>query len=212
MTRPKAADAVLPQRTNHATPTWKGQNPMIKKLRQMLADTKAKMVALNDLAVRENRLLTEAEQAEFDGYVAECGKLQKQITSQEALMEIERNAPAAQVEVGADHATEKPWKSMAEQLQAVRAFATSKGTRVDPRLQAAALGGNESVDSEGGFLVAPEFAPGVWQRTYDASNLASRCFQQPMTQSNRLVVNAVDEDSRANGSRWGGISSFWIGE
>jgi HK97 family phage major capsid protein len=93
----------------------------------------------------------------------------------------------------------------------VRAHATSRGTNADPRLYAA-LGGNESVDSEGGFLVAPEFAPGVWQRAYDASDLASRCFDQPMTASNRLNVNAVDEDSRQDGSRWGGVQSFWLGE
>jgi HK97 family phage major capsid protein len=30
----------------------------------------------------------------------------------------------------------------------------------------------------------------------------------PMT-SNRLIMNAVDEDSRADGSRWGGIQAFW---
>lgn len=185
---------------------------MLKKLRQQLADTRAKANALNELANKENRILSEAEQKEFDGYIEECKQLQAKIASQEAMVEIERNAPAVQVEMGADRATERPWKNFAEQLGAVRAFATSKGTRVDPRLRAAALGGNESVDSEGGFLVAPEFAPGVWQRTYDQSNLANRCFQQPMTQSNRLVVNAVDEDSRADGSRWGGIESFWLGE
>jgi HK97 family phage major capsid protein len=67
------------------------------------------------------------------------------------------------------------------------------------------------VDSEGGFLVAPEFAPGIWQRSYETSQLASRCFDQPMS-SNRLVVPAVDEDSRADGSRWGGVQSFWLGE
>jgi len=167
---------------------------MLKKLRQLLADTRAKAEAINKLAISENRVLTDAEQVEFDALIAEGEKIKKQIVSQEALAEIERSAPAvAQIEVGADHATEKPWQSMAEQLMAVRTFAKSKGTRVDPRLHAAALGGNESVDSEGGFLVAPEFAPGVWQRTYEASQLASRCFDQPMTTSNRLVVPAVDE-------------------
>lgn len=186
---------------------------MLKKLRQLIADTRAKADALNELAMRENRALTEAEQKEFDGYLAECKSVQAQIASQEALLEIERTAPtAATVQVVVDHATERPWGSLAEQLRAVRTFATSRGSTTDPRLMAAALGGNESVDSEGGFLVAPEFAPGVWQRTYDASNLAQRCFQQPMTASNRLVVNAVDEDSRADGSRWGGIQSFWLGE
>jgi HK97 family phage major capsid protein len=184
---------------------------MLKKLRQLLADTRAKADAINKLAITENRTLTEAEQKEFDGYVAECTKLQGQIASQEALVELERVAPKAAIEVGTDHATERPWQSLTEQLTAVRNHARSKGSNTDPRLHAAALGGNESVDSEGGFLVAPEFAPGIWQRSYEASQLASRCFDQPMT-SNRLVVPAVDEDSRADGSRWGGVQSYWLGE
>jgi HK97 family phage major capsid protein len=184
---------------------------MLKKLRQMLADWRAKAQAINGLAEKESRSLTDGEQTEFNAAIAECEKLQTQIAAQEKLLEIERVAPAAQIEVGVDHATEKPFASLAEQLKAVRTHATSKGTKSDPRLFAAALGGNETVDSEGGFLVAPEFAPGVWQRTYDVSVLAQRCFDQPMT-SNRLVINAVDEDSRADGSRWGGILSYWLAE
>lgn len=188
---------------------------MLKKLRQQLADARAKANAINTLAETENRGLTDAEQIEFDALIASCAKLQGQIAPQEALLDIERNIPSTEattVAVGHNNAEDKPWGSLTEQLQAVRMHATSKGTRTDPRLMASALGGNESVDAEGGFLVAPEFAPGVWQRTYDASDLASRCFDQPMTASNRLVVNAVDEDSRADGSRYGGIQSFWLGE
>lgn len=186
---------------------------MIKKLRQMLADARAKATAINALAEKENRALTDAEAAEFNQLVAECTKLQGQIADQEKLLEAERNAPAvASIEVGHNRAEDKPWASLTEQLQAVRRQATTRGSETDPRLRAAALGGNESVDAEGAFLIAPQFAPGVWQRAYDASEIAQRCFQQPMTASNRLVVNAVDEDSRADGSRWGGISSFWLGE
>jgi HK97 family phage major capsid protein len=186
---------------------------MLKRLRQLLADARAKAEAINKLAETENRALTDAEQKEFEGHIAECEKIKGQIASQEALVAIERTAQAvAQIEVGANHATERPWESLAEQLMAVRNHARSKGTVTDPRLQAAALGANESVDSEGGFLVAPAFAPGVWQRAYEASDLATRCFDQPMTTSNRLLVNAVDEDSRVDGSRWGGVQSYWLGE
>jgi HK97 family phage major capsid protein len=188
---------------------------MLKKLRQMLADARAKAASINDLATKENRALTDTEQTEFDGHIAECNKLQGQIGSQEKLLEIERSTPSGQghtIEVGADLAAKKPWASLTEQLSAIRNHARSRGANTDPRLSAAALGGNETVDSEGGFLVAPEFAPGIWQRTYAASELASRCFDQPITTSNRLVVNRVDEDSRVDGSRWGGIQSFWLGE
>jgi HK97 family phage major capsid protein len=201
----------LPQRSTLTNTTDERINVMLKKLRQQLADARAKAQAINQLAETENRVLTADEQKDFDAHIAECTKLQGQIASQEALLNIERNAPAAAIEVGVDHATEKPWASLTEQLQAVRNHARTRGASTDPRLQAAALGGNESIDSEGGFLVAPEFAPGIWQRSYELSQLASRCFDQPMT-SNRLVVPAVDEDSRADGSRWGGVQSYWLGE
>lgn len=185
---------------------------MLKKLRQQLADLRAKANAINQLAEKENRDLTAEEQAEFNQLVAKAQETQAQIASQEALAEIDRTAPAAHVEVGHDRAADRPFENFAEQLQAVHRAAVSRGSDLDPRLRAAALGGNESVDAEGGFLVRPEFAPGIWQRTYQGAEIAPRCFDQPMTASNRLMVNAVDEDSRANGSRYGGVQTFWLGE
>lgn len=183
----------------------------IKPLRQRKADTLAKATAIFNAAT--GRDLTDAERTEYDAAMAGVATINGDIQRAEALMDAERSLPSSStIQVGRDLAQDKPWGSLAEQLQAVKLQATSKGTQTDPRLYADALGGNESIDSEGGFLVAPEFAPGVWQRAYDASELAQRCFDQPMTNSNRLVVNAVDEDSRVDGSRWGGVLSYWLGE
>ena len=72
-----------------------------------------------------------------------------------------------------------PFASFHEQLRAVF-NAGSNGMNVDPRLAEiqAALGGNEAVPAEGGFLVVPEYAQGLIQRTYDValiSESASRC-------------------------------------
>jgi HK97 family phage major capsid protein len=183
----------------------------LKQLRQALADTKAKASAINVAA--EGRMLTAEERTEFDALTAQCETINGDIKRAEALLEMERTAPAAAaatIEVGANLASKKPWESLATQLQAIRQHAVTRGTVTDPRLHAA-LGGNETVDSEGGFLIAPEFAPGLWQRTYEASDIISRCFEQKMS-SNRLVINAVDEDSRVDGSRWGGIQSYYLGE
>jgi HK97 family phage major capsid protein len=189
---------------------------MLKRLRQQLAEAKAKADALNQRAQTENRDLTAEESTEFSALVAQCRTLKSQIADQEALEEIDRNAPAAndgrRVTDIHDRREDEPFRSFAEQLQSVHRAATSRGAEIDPRLRAAALGGNESVDAEGGFLVRPEFAPGIWQRTYQAAEIAPRCFDQPMTASNRLLINAVDEDSRANGSRYGGVQTFWLGE
>jgi HK97 family phage major capsid protein len=81
---------------------------------------------------------------------------------------------------------------------------------MDPRLFAS-LGANETIPSEGGFLIAPEFADGILQKTYEVGEIASRCRKLPMS-SSRLVMNAIDETSRATGKRWGGIVSYWEAE
>jgi len=133
------------------------------------------------------------------------------IARAEALMDEERNTPASQaIEVSAPEATKKPWASLGEQLTAVRKVALTNGRDTDPRLFAA-MGSNESVDAEGGFLVAPEFSDTILQRTYNEGQVTSRCSTIPMN-SNRLVINGLDEDSRATGQRYGGIQVFRVAE
>lgn len=102
-----------------------------------------------------------------------------------------------------------PFTSLADQMKAIRASAISH--QVDPRLLEirAALGGTEDVPADGGFLVIPEYAEQLIKRSYEVSQLASRCFRMPMS-SARLVLHAVDEDSRKDGSRWGGILAYWL--
>lgn len=181
------------------------------KLRELQAALAAAIASANaiDAAVPAGSLMTAEQRTQFDAHMATAETLKGDIKRAEQLADAERTM-ASGISVGVDHATEKPWGSLAEQLQAVRKVATSHGATVDPRLYAA-LGANESVDAEGGFLIAPEFAPNLWQRTYEAGNLLRRCFRQPMS-SNRLVINAVDEDSRVDGSRWGGIQSYYLNE
>lgn len=106
-----------------------------------------------------------------------------------------------------------PFASLGDQLRAVFNAERSRGANTDPRLIEiqAALGGNESVPAEGGFLVVPEFAQGLVKRIYDVALISSRCFKMPMS-SSRLIVHAVDEDSRKDGSRWGGLTAFWLAE
>jgi HK97 family phage major capsid protein len=179
----------------------------IKHLRQRKADALAKAKAI--FAVADGRDMTEAERTEYDAVMASVETLNGDILRVEKLMDEERTAstvPAASVSVH-NNAADRPWASFGEQLMAVRDAARFNGRNTDVRLQAA-LGSNEAVDAEGGFLVNPSFAPGLWQRTYDTGMVTNLCTSMEMS-SNRIIMNAVDEDSRVNGSRWGGIQAFW---
>lgn len=79
--------------------------------------------------------------------------------------------------------------------------------------QAAASGLNEGTPSEAGFLVEQETMAGLFQRTYETSALLNRIETVQIGERfNGLKVNAIDETSRANGSRFGGVTSSWEGE
>lgn len=71
-------------------------------------------------------------------------------------------------------------------------------------------GMNESVGADGAYLIPPQFANELLMRTY-SNDLLSRVTMMPM-QSNKLSIPAVNETSRADGSRFGGIRAYWAGE
>lgn len=188
----------------------------ITVLRQKKADALAKARAIHKTAADANRLTTTEEDTAFDAAMAEAASYDPHIKRAELLMDAERTAPAIEgsVVVGADNAAKKPWASFGEQLMAVAAgqklIEKGRANQADPRLFAS-LGANESVPAEGGFLVEPEYANGILQKSYEVGQVAKLCNKMPMS-SSRLILNAVDEDSRVDGSRWGGIQSFWNAE
>jgi HK97 family phage major capsid protein len=185
------------------------------KLRELQAAlaVETDAAAAIDAAVPAGSLMSDEQRKQFDAHMEKAETLKGDIKRAEQLIENQRSVATA-VEVSKPEGAKKPWLSLGEQLSAI-----AKGTqmhqqgytsRMDPRLFAA-LGANETIPSEGGFLVAPEFADGILQKTYEVGEIASRCRKLPMS-SSRLVMNAIDETSRATGKRWGGIVSYWEAE
>jgi HK97 family phage major capsid protein len=110
----------------------------------------------------------------------------------------------------------KPFGSFGEQLIAV-ARAANPMNRIDPRLiQAAApnaSGLNEASPSDGGFLVQKDFSELLLERTYQLGNVSQRVFRVPISaNANGVKINAIDEDSRTDGTRWGGVLAYWQNE
>jgi len=111
-----------------------------------------------------------------------------------------------------------PFRSFGEQMQAV-ARSTSRATGgldVDQRLLQvrAPAGGSEQVPADGGFLVQPEFATELVTKVYNQGAFLSRATHFPVTAANGIGVKipGFDEQSRVDGSRWGGVKSYWSNE
>lgn len=128
-------------------------------------------------------------------------------------------APAAtsNIRVGTERETTKPFASFGEQLMAIvnAGKSVATGAQIDPRLNryATVSGMNESVGSEGGFLVHPEFLPGITQNVFETDPILSKVKQIPISAGKQSVTyNVIDETSRATGSRSGGVQVYWAAE
>lgn len=105
------------------------------------------------------------------------------------------------------------YRTFGEQLQAVYSYYSSRGASADSRLVRAPTGAGEVDPTGGGFLVQTDFAEAVFMLAHDMGEILGRVNKIPISaQANGIKINAVDETSRATGSRWGGVQSFWAGE
>lgn len=103
-----------------------------------------------------------------------------------------------------------PFTCLGDQLMAVKNHYVDHKT--DEKLyKVKALGSNEEVLSEGGFLVQPQFAYELFSKGYANSELANRCRKLTVgPTSNGVSILTVDETSRVTGSRWGGLQHYWV--
>ena len=188
----------------------------IKKLMREHDELLAQRQALYDKAVEEKRGLTDEEKAEDQ-------KLEKQANDLKAVIETVKDIeaqrsglpPEGMPPQRSEQLSEPEW-NFGEFLQAV-AHASMPGGRIDRRLMPAveerATGLSEGVPSEGGFLVKTDFIEGLLNRTYELAVLGSRAWKVPISaNANGVTLNGINETSRADGSRWGGVLAYWLAE
>lgn len=195
----------------------------LEKMREERKKLREQARALVDLANTENRELSKEEQRSFNETMAAHDQVQARIDREERLQAAEGeavrsyNAPtkpeleAAEVQQTQGQPTR--FRSFGEQMLAV-IRAEQPGRAVDPRLNTRAVSGmSEGMPSDGGFLVQTDFASELLRRAYETGQLASRCRRIPISgNANGLKINAIDEISRADGSRWGGVRAYWTPE
>lgn len=211
---------------------------MRDKRYKALLDAKAEVVnastAILDGADAEGRDLSDEERATLDANSARLETIKADLARFEAARAYEREmtaerpreprvaagwAPASERDAEPTTrqetaAREQRFGGLGEQLMAVAAFGRGEG--FDRRLipvGAAATGLNEGIGGDGGFLVQTDYSSTILQRAYDTGEVLRRCRQQPISaNANGIKLPAVDETSRANGSRFGGIRAYWAAE
>jgi HK97 family phage major capsid protein len=183
----------------------------IKDLKQHKAELLKAAAALGEATDEATTAKFESIMKEHDGVVA---LLDRAIRLAEAEVASTEDAPDPEAITAAKarQAGVKPFANLGEQvISAVEA--ARPGGRQDPRLFRAATGMGEGVSADGGFLVQTDFSADLLTRTYEVGEILKRCRKIPISAgSNGLKINAVNETSRVDGSRLGGIRAYWIAE
>ena len=167
---------------------------------------------------REQIALLEEEIRNYDGmgYLNDSQKeLRSRLLAKVRELKMELPERPLTVQGSSGGRSDGPFPTLGHQLLAIR-NAGIPGGRVDERLhqiQASATGTNESVPSEGGFLIQKDFNTSLLEDTMSAAVLAPLCRKAPIgPNSNGIKMPGVDETSRATGSRAGGVRGYWVGE
>ena len=196
----------------------------MKTISQYREDIKALMKKAADIDAKitnESRDPQESELSLKNEILDTVEDLQKIVANLERQDRISRqlDGPATQPatrpspQAQAEQDNRERFGSLGQQLAAIMRAGTPGGS-IDPRLLrgAAATGLNETVPSDGGFLVQQDFATVLLQDVFQTGILASRCRRIPISgNANGIKINGVDETSRAS-TRWGGILGYWAAE
>jgi len=185
----------------------------LAELRKRLAEVVDEMQDLSDAGFDDE------SRAVFDELKAESVTLRDDIERLKEIAEARASAPNPDLNTNTAEPTEsvrvgdapedRTFDTFGEQLRAVHRAAVS-GNDVDPRLheERAVSGHSEGVPAAGGFLVQPDFAASIFSVAHDGSQFLQRCRSTPVS-GNGLVINVIDETSRAAGSRFGGVAAYW---
>lgn len=205
----------------------------LKELRKLYGEKVARMEALAESAKKENRGLSEDEGKEFDALEAEVKNIKRNIERAEVLAKEKEERsrgttePVSITVTRNEHEDEegnpKVWRSFGEQMQAIihveknphsaRSNELRSKIELSNKMMRAITGMSETVDADGGVFVQKDFASEIVDNGYQEAPFASQVRRLPLsTGANGIKVPYVDETSRLDGSRQGGIQMYWEGE
>lgn len=103
------------------------------------------------------------------------------------------------------------YQNMGQFMADVMLAATPGQLRPERLIKYTAGHANEGDDSQGGHLVPAEFIPELFTKPYSEASILAKCRQFPV-RGNRVGIPTAAETSRQTGSRWGGITAYWLEE
>ncbi len=193
----------------------------IKLIQDKMAEIWMKYQAKKTAIDVDKRSATEEEMKELNGLLDQHDALKKELEfekrnyfAQEEARKLQSDPVKPNPAADPNPKKDQGWKSFGEFLLAVHRAAKDP-YNIDKRLieMRAITGASESVPADGGFLVQKDFAAEIFKVMHDTNVILPMCRKIPISgNANGTKINAVDETSRATGSRWGGVQGYWTAE
>lgn len=189
----------------------------IKELRQQKVELIKEGREVLDKAKKEERNLSDKEYERFKEIDQKLDDIDAHIEREERQMDLERALASQPDDNEAQDQRNRPtseqriYGDLGSFLADIALASSPDGNQRAAANLRAATGMGETVGSDGGFLVQQDFSSELLKRTYEFGEISSRV-RKVTVSGNGLKINAVDETSRANGSRWGGVLVYWADE
>ena len=209
---------------------------LIQERAELIAEAK---VVFDEARERDDHSLTEEETERDDAIQARLDTLNTDIALLERQRNRERDltagAPAAEdantrspIHTRPNTPSGGPFASLGDQLQTIYAAQVLGNVEAKEKLlsvaafndsvmpadfRADALGAGIAIDSDGGFLVQTDISSEIMRKMHDVGDLLGRVKRIPLEAiANGIKLPMIDESSRADGSRLGGIRGYWVEE
>ncbi len=192
------------------------------EVRALLVRERAELVtAAGEISATEKP--SEDQRTRFDAIEERIGEIDAKMTEIDKVREWERGQAKVVegVTVGDSPFVSKetaPYPSFGHQLRAIYdatlgdVSAREKLMSV-PKYQADAQGAGIAIDSDGGFLVQTDTASEIMRRMNELGRIIGLVRRVPLSPAaNGIELRGIDETSRVDGSRWGGIRGYWVEE
>lgn len=176
-------------------------------------EEKTKNIGVNKMDKEELKAMFDEQKSSLIDVV----KTEATNAATKAVEDVLEKLPEVKAKMNSDvHVTkdeaDQPFKNTGEFFMAVK-NAGIMPSALDPRLKGLkATGLSEAQPSQAGFLVPQQTASGIIEKMYGVGTVLSLFTNRDPVAGNNMTYNAVDETSRANGSRYGGITGYWMAE
>ncbi len=195
----------------------------ITQLKEDIEILVKKLGDMRSLCVAENRDPNEDEIRAAENYLTEIDGLEKMLATEQRIqgtLDRLKESPEKPDKTPVDTRKDKKeqerrdsFASPGEFFQAVLRAGLPGGT-IDPRLSTRAASGlSESVPSDGGFLVDTEMSNELLKNVWGSGEILPKISKMTLSgNKNGIKINGLDETSRVDGSRAGGIRAYWLNE